>query len=261
MPAKVAIPRHRRETSNSVMGTPDITDHPQTPTHWFIASSNHIPIDFHPRLKSQPPKPLTGGCGVPRRHRWIWDSSAVVLLENDRFLGRSSSRFRVDRPTGPPATLDSTVLSTTKTTVEDVLPTFGQYMRGCFQRDIRFQDRLKASFSSFSDVSFGYAADRHEQASRLGQVSPSAKFSAGTIDPYPGPAIIEEFIIRLMRLIPQAYVVKFQTSYSTNALEELLVAMPNIERCDSPTLIFQAGSCCQRRGHTPTRTSSLRFDP
>jgi hypothetical protein len=48
-----------------------------------------------------------------------------------------------------PATLDSTDLRTTGSTVEDTLQAFGQYMRGYFQRDIRFQDRLEVDASFF----------------------------------------------------------------------------------------------------------------
>jgi hypothetical protein len=151
----------------------------------------------------------------------------LVYLKTIVFEGEFRGVFGLINRLDLPATLDLTVLRTTDSTVEETFQAFGQYMRGCFQRNVRFKDQLNvdATFSGFANISVGYPMGL---APPSGQEFPYASFSATTTDSNPGPPM-EKLYINLMALIPQAYVVAFRVNCRMDIPEELFVAMPNIE--------------------------------
>jgi len=134
-----------------------------------------------------------------------------------------------------PATLDSMSLRARDSTVEDISQTLGPYMREHFRRDKRFQGRLGISFSfspGFADISVGAVGDRLDETLWPEWNSPFVNFTTNLTGPPAPHPVIGKLHVDLMAFTPQERVVCFGVRSRLKApeeLEELFVAMPNIE--------------------------------
>lgn len=132
-----------------------------------------------------------------------------------------------------PPTLDYTSFILNNSTVEDVSQTLIPYVRGHFQRDIRFKDKLEvvASFWGFIEIFVGPVDGAPEQTpqSQADLRWPSASFSVNMVDPILPGSLVVKLRLDFMALIPQEHIVSLDMDYSFEVPDELFIAMPNIE--------------------------------
>ena len=127
-----------------------------------------------------------------------------------------------------PEALDSIYLEGFDSPVEDFSQTLGPFIRDYFQRDVRFQDRLKISSSSSNTISVKV------EVVCAHTTVPTEKPPWVTLEmdflPTPPTSVLKQLLIDLIASAPQEHVVSFNTDLEEEWLEELFFMMPNIER-------------------------------
>ena len=124
-----------------------------------------------------------------------------------------------------PEMLDNVYLAGFDSTVEDVRQTLGPYMRGCFQRDARLQDRLRISSLSCGFISISVEVIC---AKTTALAKPRVELDVHLIDT-PLSDALEQSFIDLIASVPQEHVVSFDADFNMKLPKELFFTMLNIE--------------------------------
>ena len=150
-------------------------------------------------------------------------------LRKLRLIGELRSMFRLLDRLAFPGTLDYMFLRALDSTVEDVLQISGPYLRGYFRRNHGFQDRLVVNGSARSNVTI--SVDIVDKPPSWTSYERWVDFRA-TLHGAASPAVLDNLCLKLITYTLQERVSRldlYTNSPRTNQMEDLLIAMPNIE--------------------------------
>jgi hypothetical protein len=169
-------------------------------------------------------------------HHTIPDDNGSTLrapmrhLRKLRLIGELRSMFRLLDRLAFPGTLDHMFLRTLDSTVEDVLQISGPYLRGYFRRDHGPQDRLAVIGSASSNITI--SVDIVDKPPSRTSYERWVDFRA-TLHGVVSPGVLDNLCLKLITFTPQERVSRLDLDTNgppTNQMEDLLIAMPNIER-------------------------------
>jgi hypothetical protein len=155
-----------------------------------------------------------------------------VPMRNLRVLelaGELRPMFRLLDRLAFPGTLDRIFLSALDSTVEDVLQISGPYLRGYFRRDHRLPNRLGVSVSASRclAISVDIINNNNPRVSHERWVDFTAILRGAA-----SPDVLDNLCLDFIAFTPQNRVSQLQLSTNrplTNRMNNLLIAMPNIE--------------------------------
>ena len=148
--------------------------------------------------------------------------------------------FQLLRRLDYPETMAEMTLTVSRCAVEDVLGTFGPYMRDYIRRDGRFRGGLGILVNSIAN-SIGDSVSI--QAGTISNVEGPiqgvtfAKFTAILLEALP-PSAEDKLCIDLVAHIPGEHVVYFRGDLSMDALRGIVTAMPNIQELHLSTALL-----------------------
>jgi hypothetical protein len=152
-------------------------------------------------------------------------------LKELQLTGEFRQVFRLlDRLTFP-GTLDRMLLTTLNPAVEDVLPISGPYLRGYIRRHHKLQDELEIDLF-FTNRGFFICAnapdERHLWNSFRREPPPSVELRVIT-DGLPPSDVPGDLCLDLAAFTPRERVLCLKADFFKSRMEDLLIAMPNIE--------------------------------
>ena len=173
----------------------------------------------------------------------IDESVAPVPLHHLKVLslrGGFHRVFQLLRQLDHPEVMDEIALFVSGCTVEDVLGTFGPYVRDYVRRDGRFRDGLGLRVdSAVRKISLELSPIGSEAGSI--QKAVFATFSAILQRPFPENTSCVDFVA----CIPREHVVYFDTNLKTDALLWTVTAMPKLQELHLTNPILGYGSFLQ----------------
>jgi len=140
--------------------------------------------------------------------------------------GEFRQLFGVLRRLVLPETLDRMELSVSGSTAEDVSQTLAPYIRDYFQRDIRFQDLLEVTLSTWTGfISVSVTVESDET---MEQETPYVGFKVYTAADQFRPGVRDQLFIDLFAPIPGEHVAHFKADIDLKLPDKLFFMMPNI---------------------------------
>ena len=120
-------------------------------------------------------------------------------------------------------------LELSESPVEGISQSIGSYLQHFFPRDHEFQGRLSVSITRNSSYSFTFHIYANARKPRSFTLEFKVTIDADSFDADPLPEDMLPIFHGIIASIPRERVYSFYTTYHTNILESLFVAMPNIE--------------------------------
>ena len=152
-------------------------------------------------------------------------------LKELQLTGEFRPVFRLlDRLTFP-GTLDHMLLTTLNPAVEDVLPISGPYLRGYIRRHHKLQDELEIDLFSTNRGFFicvNAPDERHLRNPFRREPPPSVELRVIT-DGMPPLDVPGDLCLDLAAFTPRERVLYLKADFFKSRMEDLLIAMPNIE--------------------------------
>jgi hypothetical protein len=165
-------------------------------------------------------------------------------LKQLRLTGEHRQVFRLLGRLAFSGVLDSMSIATHDFTVEDVLQISGPYLRGYFQHDHSPQDRLGIDVSANGGflIRVNIIGEPRPWTSSLKYPPPPVEFRSIPNEILP-PDVVDNLCLDLITFTPQERVSRLQvtTNAPANQMEDLLIAMPNLETLYLSKVVLSKG--------------------